>query len=297
MADISKITLPNGSEYNIKDSTVRQSISDISIDSVYDSTTYNVILVAGEGGGGTVTVLPLSVTQNGTYTATLGTAYSPVTVNVSGQSPTIQTLTVTPTESQQTFNSSSVDGYKPVTVDAISSTYVGSGIDRRSDEDLYSEGKTVIVPAGYYSNESTCDVSTATVTLPSSISASSASVSTGTNTLTLTKSSVQIMPTTSIAGYVDYIAASNASVSLTASVTTKASATITPGTTNQTIAAGTYLTGTQTITGDADLVGSNILSTANIFGVQGTVVVQNYYTGSSAPSSSTGSNGDLYLQT
>ena len=90
--------------------------------------------------------------------------------------------------------------------------------------------------------------------------------------------------------------AGNSSVSLTANITTKAAATITPTTTDQTIASGTYLTGTQTIEGDADLVGSNILSTANIFGVQGTVVVQNYYTGSSATSSSTGSNGDLYLQ-
>lgn len=30
--------------------------------------------------------------------------------------------------------------------------------------------------------------------------------------------------------------------------------------------------------------------------ITGNVVLQNYYTGSSAPSSSTGSNGDLYLQ-
>ena len=31
--------------------------------------------------------------------------------------------------------------------------------------------------------------------------------------------------------------------------------------------------------------------------ITGNVVIQNYYTGSSAPSSSLGSNGDLYLQT
>lgn len=37
-----------------------------------------------EGGGSSVDVEPLSVTQNGTYTAPAGTAYSPVTVNVSG---------------------------------------------------------------------------------------------------------------------------------------------------------------------------------------------------------------------
>lgn len=34
------------------------------------------------GGGGDVTVTPLSVTENATYTAPTGTAYSPVTVNV-----------------------------------------------------------------------------------------------------------------------------------------------------------------------------------------------------------------------
>lgn len=79
-------------------------------------------------------------------------------------------------------------------------------------------------------------------------------------------------------------------------ITKKAAATITPGTSDQTIAAGTYLTGTQTIAGDADLVASNIISTANIFGVQGNVVIHNYYTGASAPSSSLGSNGDIYLQ-
>lgn len=36
------------------------------------------------GGGGDITVEPLSVTENNTYTAPAGKAYSPVTVNVSG---------------------------------------------------------------------------------------------------------------------------------------------------------------------------------------------------------------------
>lgn len=40
-------------------------------------------------GGGSVTVTPLSVTQNGIYTAPTGTAYSPVTVDVSD--PTVET--------------------------------------------------------------------------------------------------------------------------------------------------------------------------------------------------------------
>lgn len=78
---------------------------------------------------------------------------------------------------------------------------------------------------------------------------------------------------------------------------TKGATTYTPGTSNQTITSGTYLTGTQTIAGDANLIGSNIISTASIFGVQGTVVLQNCYTGSTTPSSSLGNNGDIYLQT
>ena len=285
------------------------------------------------------------------------------TYEAGSSSPTIQSLTVTPSESQQTFNASSVDGYKPVTVGAISSTYVGSGITRRTSDDLAGalntstyditvpagyyasdgtfsitqksssnlttsviagylrvnvsegyyvtsgkpiiqaktsdnltvSGATVTVPAGYYEEAASKSVSSGSATGPVSLSGSSATITTGTNTITLTKTGVTTTPTVS-AGYVSSATASTATVALTASVTTKAAATITPGTTNQTIASGTYLTGTQTIAGDADLVASNIVSGVQIFGVTGNVVLQNYYTGSSAPSSSTGSNGDLYLQ-
>lgn len=80
-------------------------------------------------------------------------------------------------------------------------------------------------------------------------------------------------------------------------VTKKAAATYTPGTSNQTIGANQYLSGAQTIKGDSNLVAGNIISGKTIFGVPGSVVIQKYYTGSSAPSSSIGSNGDLYLQT
>ena len=49
---------------------------------------YDLLLAKkmGGGGGSSVTVEPLSVTQNGTYTAPSGKAYSPVSVNVSGGS-------------------------------------------------------------------------------------------------------------------------------------------------------------------------------------------------------------------
>ena len=375
----------------------------------------------------------------------------------SSSSATIEALSVTPSESAQTFNASSVDGYKPVTVSAISSTYVGSGITRRTSSDLtnslptgayrfivpagyYAEqatkeiakydlptptisinnetgvitatsylgnsgfidgatktateqltsrdsddltvsgatvtapagyysaaasksvasgsasapssisgtsasvttgtntltltktvsvtpvvsagyvssgtatnssvsltasipvnptvtasGATVTIPAGYYTEQTTKSVSSGSATGPTSLSGSSATVSTGTNTLTLTKTGVTTTPTVS-AGYVSSATASTATVTLTASVTTKAAATITPTTTNQTIAAGTYLIGAQTIAGDADLIGSNILSTANIFGVQGTVDLIDVYVRSAAPTSSVGNDGDIYIQ-
>lgn len=287
---------------------------------------------------------------------------------------TYQSKSVSPTESSQTVTpDSGYDALSSVSVGAISSTYVGSGIARKSSSDLTASGATVTVPAGYYSAQATKSVTTMSlptsasssatsgytskatisrstsnqyiniapgynsaggyykinavangvVTAPSSISGSSATVSTGTNTLTLTKS-VSVTPNVTTAGYISAGTAGNSSVSLTASVTTKAAATITPGTTNQTITSGTYLTGTQTISGDADLTAANIKKGVQIFGVTGSytsdataaasdivsgetayvdgskltgsLVINKYYTGSTAPSSSLGSDGDIYFQ-
>ena len=51
MADISKLLLPNNTEYDIKDATARQAIADlpstIGLTSSYDSTTNTVTLTAG----------------------------------------------------------------------------------------------------------------------------------------------------------------------------------------------------------------------------------------------------------
>lgn len=119
-------------------------------------------------------------------------------------------------------------------------------IASKSSSDLTVSGATVTAPAGYYSANASKSVANGSVTAPSSISGTSATVSTGTNTLTLTKS-VSVTPNVTTAGYISSGTAGNASVSLTASVTTKAAATITPSTSEQSIAAGTYLTGKQTI--------------------------------------------------
>ena len=200
--------------------------------------------------------------------------FSQVTVEAGGGSPTLQTITktYTPTESQQTETITAGTGYDgieevDVTVNAISSSYVGSGVARKSSSNLTADGATVTAPAGYYSSDATKTISSGSATPAASISATGASVSTGNNTVTFSKT-VSNTPQVS-AGYISSGTAGNSNVSLTANVTTKGAATITPGTTDQTIASGTYLTGTQTIAGDADLIASNIKKNVQIFGVTG----------------------------
>ena len=246
---------------------------------------YDVYINIPSGYNNEAACYVISGVPNGSATAPASISGTAATVSTGTNTLTLtKTVSVTPTVSAGyisagTAGNSSVSLTANVTVNPTPTT----------------SGATVTIPAGYYTEQTTKSVSSGSATGPTSLSGSSATVTTGTNTLTLTKTGITTTPTVS-AGYVSSATASTATVTLTASVTTKAAATITPTTTNQTIAAGTYITGTQTIAGDADLVASNIISTANIFGVQGSVVVQNYYTGSSAPTSSLGQNGDIYLQ-
>lgn len=244
-------------------------------------------------GGGTL--VTKSITQNGTYDAEDDNAdgYSSVTVNVPSGTPTLQTKSVsyTPTESQQTATITADSGYDgleevDVTVGAISSTYVGSGITQRSSSDLSASGATVTVPSGYYSSQATKSVSNGSATPASSISATGATVSTGTNTLTLTKS-VSNTPQVS-AGYVSSGTAGNSSVSLTATVTTKAAATYTPTESTQTISANQYLTGAQTIGAiSSTYVGSGITqrSSSDLTASGATVTVPSGYYASQATKS------------
>ena len=115
-------------------------------------------------------------------------------------------------------------------------------------------------------------------------------------TVTPTESQQTVTPDTGYDGLTKVTVGAVSSTYIGSKVTKKSAQTYAPGTSDQTIGSGQYLSGTQTIKGDSNLVGSNILSGKTIFGVPGSVVIQKYYTGSSEPSSSIGSNGDLYLQ-
>ena len=200
---------------------------------------------------------------------------------------------------------------------SVTAGYISSGTAGNSSVSLTASvsvnptptvsGATVTIPSGYYSSQTSKSVSSGSASAPTSISGSTATVSTGTNTLTLTKT-VSVTPVVS-AGYVSSGTATNSSVSLTAAVTTKAATTYNTSTTDQTISSGTYLTGTQTIkavtvsglSADKILSGTTVMvgdsnDADRIASVSGSVVIQKYYTGSSAPSSSLGNNGDIYLQ-
>ena len=190
---------------------------------------------------------------------------------------------------------------------SATSGYTSKATISRSTSDQY-----INIPPGYNSAGGYYKISAVangSATGPTSITQSNATVSTGTNTLTLTKQNVTTTPTVS-AGYVSSATASTATVSLTASVTTKAAATYYPSTSDQTISANQYLTGAQTIKAVvvSGLDASKILSgtTVNIgdsadadriTSVTGNVTFKTYYTGSGTPSSSLGSVGDIYLQT
>lgn len=271
---------------------------------------------------GTVVTVTASELENGTKSITSNgtgidvTGYAAVDVNVpsGGGTISLQDKSATPSESAQTITADSgYDGLSSVTVGAIDSEYVGSDISRRSSSDLTASGATVSVPAGYYAEAASKAVSSGsaatpatTITANPSITVSSAGLITAT-----VSGSRSITPTVS-AGYVSSGTAGTVSVSgsNTSQLTVQAAKTVTPTKFSQTaVASGRYTTGAVTVaaipaeyitTTDATATAAQINSgaTAYVNGtkVTGTQVVQTYYTGSSAPSASLGSNGDIYLE-
>lgn len=74
--------------------------------------------------------------------------------------------TVTPTETAQTVGGNGYMMEDAVTVSAIPSNYVGSGITRRDSTDLTASGATVTAPAGYYSASASKAVASGTEGTP-----------------------------------------------------------------------------------------------------------------------------------
>lgn len=197
-----------------------------------------------------VTMGQKTITTNGTYDSSDDEydGYSSVTVNVPSSSPTLQTKSVTPSESSQTVTpDTGYDGLSSVSVGAVSSTYVGSGITRRSSSDLTASGATVTVPSGYYESQATKAISNGSATTPATTITANPSITvSSTGLITATTSATESVTPTVSSGYVSSGTSGTITVSgsNTEQLSTQAAATITPSTSEQTaVAAGKYTTG------------------------------------------------------
>lgn len=133
--------------------------------SVTPSVTNSAGYISGSTKTGTVVTVTASelasgnkaITSNGTDIDVVG--YSTVSVDV-GPLVNNQTKTATPSEAQKVITyDSGYTGLEQVTISAISSTYIGSGITRRSSSDMtfgfYGGSMPYIgAPAGYYASDS-----------------------------------------------------------------------------------------------------------------------------------------------
>lgn len=156
--------------------------------------------------------------------------------------------TFTPAETVQTIASYQwLTGSQ--TIAAISSTYVGTGVSRRTAANLTANGSTITAAAGYYSSAVSKSISGGTATTPATTITANPTITVNANGLiTATTSTSQNITPTIVSGYISTGTAGKISVSgtNTSQLTSVAAATIYPSTVAQTISSGRYLTGTQT---------------------------------------------------
>lgn len=221
-----------------------------------------------------------SITANGTYTPSDGKYFSSVNVNVVGDTFDTQEKSVIPAESEQVIvPDAGYDGLSSVTVGAISSTYVGSGITRKATA-IYTPSETKqIISAGQYLNGDQ------TISAIPSTYIGSGVTRKGAATITPSESSQTIAANQYLTGIQTISAIPSDYVG--SDVTRKSAATITPTESEQVISAGQYLEGDQTISAiPSTYVGSAIPT-------QGTKTITPSTSAQTAVSSGTYVTGDV----
>ena len=304
-----------------------------------DYTGVTGIKAKGTGNGTLTYVRPQgtkSITANGTGIDVA--QYASVDVVVPSPTPSFQSKSVsyTPSETAQSATVTADSGYDglssvDVSVGAISSTYVGSGITQRSSTDLTASGATVTVPAGYYSAQASKAVASGTagtptatkgtvsnhaVTVTPSVTNTAGYIEGGTkNGTAVSVSASELVSgtyTVSASGTHDvtnYASASVAAGGATASATkgsvSNHSITVTPSVTRTAgwVTAGSS-NGTAVTVSASDLVSGSTTITdngttdvTNLASVTVAVPFSTIHTSSSNPTSSQGSDGDVWLVT
>lgn len=228
-----------------------------------------------------------------------------VTGGASGAS--LQSKTVSPSERAQTIKADNgYDGLSQVTVNAVSRTYVGSGVTKKSAATYTPGTSDQSIASGQYLNGTQTIKGDSNLTAGNirngvkifNVTGSYAGSSSGgsshklqAKTATPSESTQTISPDSGYDGLSSVTVNAVSRTYVGSGVTKKAAATYTPKTSDQSIAASQYLSGAQTIKGDANLVAGNIKSGVSIFGVTGT------YTGGGSSSGSGNNNVEAYAIT
>lgn len=195
-------------------------------------------------GNGTVTANTLSSQTQGTATAQ--DILEGETAWVNGQQIT---GTATPSSIAADATATAQTILSPYTAYVASGKVTGT-IQTNTSDNVTINANEVSVESGYYGEQVSVSIPTATQAVPS---------------ITVSESGLITATATQESGYVE-----QGTQNATQQLSTKGAQTIVPSTADQTIASGIYTTGTQTIQGDANLLPTNIKDGISIFGVLGT---------------------------
>ena len=110
-------------------------------------TEYGIMANASDFGNATAA----DVVSGKTFTSSAGLKVIGTHVCDGGTTPTLQSKTVTPSESEQTVSpDSGYDGLSSVTVEAVSNTYVGSGVTKKAAQTITPGTADQTLAAGQY---------------------------------------------------------------------------------------------------------------------------------------------------